>query len=48
MVMVFNATFNNMTSNVKFEKLNENFKKMRIKIIKNQKSSKGQISVAPP
>ena len=35
MVMVFNATFNNMTSNVKFEKLNENFKKMRIKIIKN-------------
>ena len=48
MVMVFNATFNNMTSNVKFEKLNENFKKMRIKIIKNQKSSKGQISVDPP
>ena len=29
MVMVFNATFNNMTSNVKFEKLNENFKKKK-------------------
>lgn len=27
MVMVFNATFNNMTSNVKFKKLNENLKK---------------------